>query len=223
MLYMDNAKECFASAVTVPDFAGDKTEEHFYHKFAGMIPDTIDVDTLVLAFKMAFKDEKNISMFISLVPRYVRQCSSKEFAHEFRMKYNRQVLGLTQEDLPEDDYGYNEVEENVIDISNKDEAEVLAALYNASTPVGMGFYQYNPRTWDKEIAQLYIDKMVEKDHDGSMTFGYVLGRPLKFSIRNNLAYVAKYNYENEEGLAQRAIATCPNKGISYKNTKKKNS
>jgi len=57
-----------------------------------------------------------------------------EFAREFRKKYNAEVLGLTQEELPNVDYGCTEVEPDVIDISNKDRNEVLAALYNASTP-----------------------------------------------------------------------------------------
>ena len=35
---------------------------------------------------------------------------------------------------------------------------------------------------------------------------------------NNLVYVAAYNADNEQGLAQRAIATCPN--ISNKELKR---
>ena len=143
MLYFENAKESFESACGT--FNRYNSESEFYHKFARMIPDKIDVDTLVLAFKMALQDAEkegeNTLPYIALVPQYVRQCTSPEFAHEFRKKYNSEVLGLTQEELPDVDYGCTEVEPDVIDISDKDRNEVLAALYNASTPVGMGFAQ----------------------------------------------------------------------------------
>ena len=100
MLYFENAKESFRSATgTFNDYS---SECQFYHRFAEMIPDKIDVDTLVLAFKIALQDakreEENTAPFISLIPHYVRQCTSLEFAHEFRKKYNQEVLGLTQEE-----------------------------------------------------------------------------------------------------------------------------
>lgn len=212
MLYLENAKECFSSAAGILE--RNNTESEFYHTFAQMIPDRIDVDTLVLAFKIAFQDEqrkgKNTLPYIALVPQYVRQFTSLEFSHEFRKKYNREILGLTQEELPDVDYGYTEVETDVIDISNKDINEVVAALYNASTPVGMGFEQYNPMTWTKEIAAMYLEKFAKPDSNGLITLKWVMGRPLNCKFIDNLVYVAGYNNDNEWGLAQRAIATCPN-------------
>lgn len=206
MLYFENAKESFAAA--------SGTLSEFYHRFATMIPDKIDVDTLVLAFKMALQDAEregeNTLSFIALVPQYVRQCTSPEFAHEFRKKYNEEILGLTQEELPDVDYGYTEVEKDVIDISNKDRNEVLASLYNASTPVGMGFDQYNPMPWTKEIAGMYFERFGQPDSDGVIKFKWVMGRPLNCKFVDNLVYVAGYNNDNEWGLAQRAISTCPN-------------
>lgn len=212
MLYFENAKECFESASgTIYSY---NLESEFYHEFARMIPDKVDVDTLVLAFKIAFQDAeregKNTLPFIALVPQYVRQCTCKEFAHEFREKYNKEVLGLDQEPLPDVNYGYKEVEPDVIDISDKDRADVLAALYNASTPVGIGFSQYNPMTWTKEIAEMYFEQFAEPDCYGKINFKYILGRPINCTFDKNLIYVAAYNYDNEFGLAQRAISTCPN-------------
>lgn len=212
MIFFENAKESFYSASgTINKY---NSESKFYHNFARMIPDKIDVDTLVLAFKIALQDaERNVDNtfpFITLVPQYVRQCTSPEFAHEFRKKYNAEVLGLTQEELPSVDYGYNEVEPDVIDISDKDRNEVLAALYNASTPTGMGFVQYNPMPWTKEIAAMYFERFVELDKDDVIALKWVMGRPLNCKFINNLVYVAGYNNDNELGLAQRAIATCPN-------------
>ncbi len=212
MLFFENAKESFESASgTINRY---NSESEFYHKFAKMIPDRIDIDTLVLAFKMALQDAEkegeNTLPFIALVPQYVRQCTSPEFAHEFRKKYNAEVLGLTQEELPDVDYGCVEIESDVIDISDKDRNEVLAALYNASTPVGMGFAQYNPMPWTKEIASMYFEQFGQPDKDGVIAFKWVMGRPLNCKFIENLVYVAGYNNDNEWGLAQRAISTCPN-------------
>lgn len=141
MLFFENAKESFESASGTINI--NNSESEFYHKFAKMIPDKIDVDTLVLAFKIALldaeKEGENTLSFIALIPQYVRQCTSREFANEFRKKYNSEVLGLTQKELLDVDYGYIEIEPDVIDISDKDRNQVLAALYNASTPYGMGF------------------------------------------------------------------------------------
>lgn len=222
MLYFENAKECFESASGVLFEYNEESE--FYHRFAKMIPDKVDVDTLVLAFKIALQDEEregnNTFPFISLVPHYVRQCTSLEFAHEFRKKYNKEVLGLTQDELPDVNYGYHEIKPNVIDISNKDRNEVLAALYNASTPVGTrSLIQYNPMTWTKEIAGLYFEQYGEPDQDGVISFKWIFGRPVNCKFVNNLVYVEGYNNDNEWGLAQRAIATCPNVGNRklYKN------
>lgn len=212
MLYLENAKENFESA---RDFlGGNNAETRFYHLFANMIPDSIDVDTLVLALKIAFQDAErkgeNTAPYISIVPNYVRQFTSLEFAHEFRKKYNAEVLGLTQEELPDVDYGYTEVEPDVIDISSKDRNEVLAALYNASTPLGAGFVHYNPMTWTKEIASSYFEQYGKPDENGVIRFKWVMGRPLNCKFIGDLVYAEGYNNDNEAGLAQRAISTCPN-------------
>lgn len=216
MLLFENAKESFASASGT--FDRYNLECEFYHQFARMIPDRIDVDSLVLAFKIALQDAErrgdNTLSFIALIPQYVRQCTSKEFASEFRRKYNREVLGLSQEELPDVDYGYNEVAEEVLDISDKDKYEVLAALYNASTPVGMGFSEYNPLSWNKEFAQMYYEQFGEPDDEGNVRFKYILGRPVHVTFKGNLLYVAAYNYDTEDGLAQRAVSTCANKGVT---------
>lgn len=222
MLFFENAKESFELASgTINRY---NSESEFYHKFAEMIPDRIDVDTLVLAFKIALQDAEkegeNTLSFIALVPQYVRQCTSPEFAHEFRKKYNAEILGLTQEELPDVDYGCTEVEPDIIDISGKDRNEVLAALYNASTPAGMGFAQYNPMPWTKEIANMYFEQFGQPDKDGVIAFKRVMGRPLNCKFIDNLVYVAGYNNDNEWGLAQRAIATCPNKTQTNTNSRK---
>lgn len=215
MLYLENAIESFASATNSLGFDG--SAERFYHRISNMIPDTIDVDTLILAFKMALNDAErrgeNTLGYIALVPQYVEQCASREFSHEFRQKYIKEVLGIDKEPLPDVDYGLNEVCPDVIDITNKDLGEVIAALYNAACPVGNGFMQYNPDTWDMEYANMYLELYKDEitDYEGNIFIKYILGRPMCIGIRNGLIYVDGYNRDNERGLAQRIIRTIPDK------------
>lgn len=213
MLYMENARTAFAEACGT--WNKYNSESEFYHKLAQMIPNRVDVDTLILAIKIALADadreDKNTLGFIAIIPQYVRQCASYEFTHEFREKFNLEVLGFTQEDLPDVDYGCIEVEKDVIDISNKDRYEVLAALYNASTPVGKGFIEYNPMSWDRETAAMYYECYGKANAiNGTVNFKWILGRPVSCTFEDNLVYVSSYNRDNEEGLAQRAISTVPN-------------
>ena len=212
MLYMNNARNEFYNAEDI--FYRISPEVAFYHNLASMIPNKIDVDTLVLACKIAFKDlsrgVKEIPNFSFVVPLYVRQISTPEFAHEFRIKYFQNILGITIKDPPEIDYGYTEVEKDVIDISNKDLNEVIAALYNSSTPSIGGYTEYTPYEWTKREAKIYLKNYAEVLDDGCISLRYVLGRCMFCIISNNLLDVRGYNENNEWGLAQRIIATCPN-------------
>ena len=98
--------------------------------------------------------------------------------------------------------GYIEIDENTIDISNKDKAEVLAALYNHSKPVGMGMAQYDPTPMTKEVAE----KILERE----TSFSYLRGRPLYVRFDDNALWIGAYNRDNGKNLAQRAISKCRN-------------
>lgn len=213
MVYLENARNKFSSATR--NFSGDG-EGNFYHKIALMIPDKVDVDTLILAMKIALLDEdktyNNTFGFISLIPRYVDQIATTEFALEFRHKYLIEVLGLSVEEISEEvDYGCNEIEPDVIDISNKDLGKVFAALYNASAPIGAGFFQYDSEEWDESVARRFF-KFKYGDNYASerMYFDYVKGRNMEITIQDNLIYVERYNIANGIKLAQRVIKTVPN-------------
>lgn len=212
MLILENAKKSFACACGNLDRYNSESE--FYHKIAEMIPENIDVDNLILAFKMALRDEDrrghNTVGFIALAPMYVDQCENPEFAAEFRKKYNSEILGLTIEELPEDDFGCVEIDKDVIDISNKSRGAVLAALYNHTVPLGKGFMQYNPLSWTAEMGEAYFDKVGEKHPNGGTNFRYVVGRCLDVLFLDDMVYVAGYNYVNGVGAAQKVIATVPN-------------
>lgn len=215
MAYYETAKRDLAAAYDIFGQGSTGPAPRFYHRVAKMIPDGIDVDNLILAFQIALKDAERAGEdtfgFMPLIPQYIESCAPKEFAHEFRIKFNEIILGLSQEELPDEDYGCNEVEKDVIDISNKDRNAVLAALYNASTPFGInGFVEYNPMSWSEEMAKMYFEHYGKPNSEGGISFKYILGRPVNVYFIDNLVYVAAYNADNEQGLAQRAIATCPN-------------
>ena len=65
--------------------------------------------------------------------------ASKEFAKKFREIFT-EAFGNVQPpvDDSKEDFRLKIIEEGVVDISNKDKAEVLAALYNNSHPHGQG-------------------------------------------------------------------------------------
>jgi hypothetical protein len=89
----------------------------------------------------------------------------------------------------------------VIDVSGLDLGAVVAALYNAATPVGMGFMHYDPVPMTIEegqqvVAELRLDK----------GFDYCSGRVMKLHLRDvpNID-VTWYNRDNGEGVAEMAI------------------
>jgi hypothetical protein len=83
-----------------------------------------------------------------------------------------------------------------IDISKLNKAEVLAVLYNASRPLGMGFLQYNPAPMTKEQAEELLK-------DGTY-FDYLKGRVMKVDIQDQLDPWG-YDRYNGTGAAASAI------------------
>lgn len=215
MLIAENIKQHLAEATMSGKMYYEKSPEcRIHHEVAEMIPTDIDVDNLILAYKICLdnyeKQSGNVLPFIAVIPQYIRKGTTPEFSKEFRKKYITDILGLPAQPELETDYGYVETEEDVIDISNKNKYAVLAALYNYSTPYGMGFAQYDPYAWDEEIGKLAFEKFGEVLSDGSIFFGWVQGRLMRCKFKDNLLYVAAYNYENIDGLGQLAVSSVPN-------------
>lgn len=144
-----------------------------------------------------------LPVMLSYVPRYINKVAKNpEFARKFSKMFGEEILGQDDIEQLEEDYGYIEVEDGVIDISNKDKAEVLAGLYNNSHPVGMGLAQYDPTPMTVEIARKILEKKVY--------FDYLLGRPLKINLERDIIRVFSYNRDNGENLAQKVISSCRN-------------
>lgn len=148
------------------------------------------------------KMHDDLAVFLTRVPRYIEQVADKEFAQEFYQRFGKSILGEYNLETPKEDYGYIEIRENVIDISNKDKAEVLAGLYNNSHPQGLGIAHYDPTPMTIEIAKQLLERR--------QVFDYLLGRPLKISLEGNEISVVGYNHDNGQGLAQRVISNCRN-------------
>lgn len=87
-----------------------------------------------------------------------------------------------------------------IDLTGLDKAEVLAALYNASQPRGMGILYYDPTSMTTEEAQKLLDS-------GQTYFDYLKGRVMKVDLSSDQLETWLYDRDNGQGAAQRVIDT----------------
>jgi len=85
-----------------------------------------------------------------------------------------------------------------IDITGLDKAEVLAALYNASKPLGMGIIHYTPGDLDLAVAREYL---AESPH-----FDYLHGRVMKVNLSSDSLDPRLYDRDNGQGAALAALA-----------------
>ncbi len=158
-------------------------------------------------FKRSFNDYLsivgNVEMWMTYIPSYLKVVAEPDFYSEF-IELFKSAFYQQRDDDKDDEYGCVEIEKDVIDISRKDKAEVLAELYNHAKPIGMGIVQYDPTPMTIEIARVVLEKM-------GPSFGYLKGRAMKVYLGEDELYVGNYNRDNDEdGLAQRAIAKCRN-------------
>jgi hypothetical protein len=84
----------------------------------------------------------------------------------------------------------------VIDISDLDRAAVLATLYNAAKPQGLGFMHYDPSPMTLEEAQGLLPLK---------RFDYLKGRVLRVDLSGDQIHPAGYDRDNGPGAARRAI------------------
>ena len=89
------------------------------------------------------------------------------------------------------------MKEELIDISNRNKAQVLAALYNASQPLGMGFLHYDPTPMTEAEAENLLSH--------SKYFDYLKGRVMKVDLSTDKLDPWLYDRDNGQGAALRAI------------------
>lgn len=83
-------------------------------------------------------------------------------------------------------------------------AAVLAALYNAAQPQGMGFMHYDPKPMTLEEAEDLLK--------GTTYFDYLKGRVMKVDIRDDELDTRNYDRDNGYGTAEQVITTLRSTG-----------
>lgn len=86
----------------------------------------------------------------------------------------------------------------MIDIEGKDKADVLAKLYNASRPLGLGIVQAVGDDMTLEEARRVLDS------DGTYV-DYLNGRVMKVDLSGSVLDPRLYDRDNGQGAADRAI------------------
>jgi len=85
-----------------------------------------------------------------------------------------------------------------MNIKNINKAKILAALYNGSKPLGLGFLHATPDDMTQEEAQKILD-------DGNTEFDYLKGRVMKIDLSGDELDTDLYNRDNGQGAAERII------------------
>jgi len=86
-----------------------------------------------------------------------------------------------------------------ISIEGLDKAAVLAALYNASRPQGMGFLQYDPTPMTTEDARKLLNA------NPQAYFDYLKGRVMKVNLSGDDFSPFAYDRDNGPGAAEQAL------------------
>ncbi len=84
-----------------------------------------------------------------------------------------------------------------ISLHGLEKGEVLAALYNASRPLGMGFLQYDPKPMTAEEGASLVASQTY--------FDYLKGRVMKIDLKGDELETWLYDRDNGSGAAERAI------------------
>ena len=87
----------------------------------------------------------------------------------------------------------------MISLAGLNRADVLAALYNAARPQGMGFLQYDPTPMTREQAEAILN-------NGHTYFDYLKGRVMKISLAADELEEQLYDRDNGQGAAEQVIA-----------------
>ena len=143
-----------------------------------------------------------ISVYLRFFPIIIDAIADKEFSEKFRILFKEHFFEPEPPIMEYDDFGVIIIKENVVDISNKDKAEVLASLYNNSHPQGLGILHYNPAPMPIEVARQLLQTHT--------SFDYLAGRVMKINLESNIVYTYAYNMDNGPKAAEKAIASCRN-------------
>lgn len=96
------------------------------------------------------------------------------------------------------------MENGNIDVSNIDQAELLAGLYNRSRPQGMGFLQAIDGDMTTEQAQKELEDITGQKRDYTY-FDYLYGRVMKVEINGEVLVPRLYDRDLGQGAAQAVV------------------
>jgi len=85
----------------------------------------------------------------------------------------------------------------MIDLTGRDKAEVLAKLYNASQPLGLGLLHYDDKDMTIEEARELLKEQTY--------FDYLKGRVMKVNLKGDKFSPLAYDRDNGQGAAAAAI------------------
>ena len=87
----------------------------------------------------------------------------------------------------------------MVDINGLNKAEVLAALYNNSKPLGLGTLQFDP----KKMTVAEAEELLKQ----TTYFDYLKGRVMKVDLSSDDGFEEwLYDRDNGNGAAERVIA-----------------
>lgn len=91
----------------------------------------------------------------------------------------------------------------MISLEGLDKAEVLAALYNGSRPLGMGFLHYDSTPMTSKEAAEHIVQHTRTRFNGepSIYFDYLKGRVMKIELADDELNPGLYDRDNGPGAA----------------------
>ena len=89
-----------------------------------------------------------------------------------------------------------------VSIEGLSKAEVLAALYNAAKPLGMGFLHYTP----EQMTEAQASAVLASCKQDRLYFDYLDGRVMKVDLTNGGFFEsALYDRDNGPGAAEQVI------------------
>lgn len=94
----------------------------------------------------------------------------------------------------------------MIDISGLSKAAVLAALYNAARPQGMGFLHYSPQPMSEAEAEGILTEIIR--------FDYLRGRVMKVDLSGDAFEERLYDRDNGQGAAAFVVGVLRQTGDS---------
>ena len=86
---------------------------------------------------------------------------------------------------------------SAIDISKLNKGDVLATLYNASKPQGLGIFHYDSTPMTREEAESLLEE--------GTYFDYLKGRVMKIDLSDDILRTHLYDRDNGNGAAAFAL------------------